>query len=165
MLLALLLACWYAVVLLVLTWFHDEPVAWTEPLPGALGGFGGAGIGLWLQRRRVGGAQRLREYTRALKSGRLPPHADPSEWRTLLAGEDRARRRAAVLSYAVVGLTAVLLTGVAAVRFSGGLLEFAAATVTALVVLLALLAWASRRQRRRIERLVAQLPEEPIPAR
>jgi hypothetical protein len=158
---AVLVVAYYGLALVVLNWAVDGPVDWSSPMPGLLGGFGGAFGGLWLQRRRVGGRQRLREYTRALKSGRLPPDADPSEWRSLLAREDRGRRRAAILSYAILGLAAVLWV-VLTVRRAGWQGWAGWAFPAVFVAFAGLLAWAGRRHQRRLERLVAQLPEDPV---
>jgi hypothetical protein len=163
-LIAVLLLCWYVVVLAALTWIHDEPVDWTEPLPGVLGGFGGASLGLWWQSRRFGGRQRLREYTSALKSGRLPSDADASEWRSVLDREERAGRRTAVFAYAFFGLLAAVFLALGVVRSSGrpgwpllaGLALFLAVGGT--------VGWAVGLQRRRIKRLRTQLPNDPIAA-
>jgi hypothetical protein len=68
----------------VLTLIDDDPVDWTGPLPGLLGGFGGAYLAVRLQRRALGGRERMRTYEQALRAGRLPDGADPALWHPLL---------------------------------------------------------------------------------
>ncbi len=150
----LLLGAAYLGTVLVAAALLEEDPDWLRPIPGLAGSFAGAFLAVRWQRRRLGGASRLREFTRALRTGRLPDDADPAVWRELLQRERLAQRRVHVCVLVLVGLFA---TGWAVIA---ALLTFdaVAAVSTGLVVAVAALVWVlGARHSARIDRLAAQL--------
>ena len=82
-----LLGAAYLLTVWLLSLTGDDPADWVGPLPHVLAGFAAGLIGARIRRRRLGGADRAREYDRALRTGRLPEGADPAVWRPLLERE------------------------------------------------------------------------------
>ncbi|MET0764904.1 MAG: hypothetical protein ABWY29_08560 [Blastococcus sp.] len=142
-------------VLLAAALLGEDP-DWLRPIPGMAGAFAGSFLAVRWQRRRMGGAHRVREFTRALRSGRLPGDADPAVWRALLEREQLAQRRVRMFCLVLAGIVAAGWVAIAA------LLTFdwvAAVVSTGLVVAVAGLVWIlGSRQSARIHRLAAQLP-------
>src|SRR4051812_7136383 len=83
----------YVVLVLLLSALFDHPLDWTRPLGPMVGSAVSAALVAYWQRRRMGGGDRVREFTRALRSRRLPDGADPGVWGPLLARERRVLRR------------------------------------------------------------------------
>ncbi|MGY1750952.1 hypothetical protein [Modestobacter sp. SYSU DS0511] len=157
----ILLATYGAVYLALVgafTLVNGGQVDWGGPLGGTVGGAAGASVVLWWQSRRMGGLDRLGQLQRAAKQGRLPDDADPAVWRPLLTRELRSMRRArrwvlaSFLALSLVLLAVLLVDG--AVRTS-----YLAAGVLVIGAVVLLLGWLSRREQRKLERLLDQLPE------
>jgi hypothetical protein len=143
-----------AVVFLVAVVFRD-PVDWSRPAGPFIGGALGTGLTTWWQSRRMGGADRVQQYERAVKTKHLPDDADPAVWRPLLAGQRCRVRRllaAGVTLGAVLEVVLLLLTRGRDEQGTG--LVVAAALLAGLVGL----GWAARRQVRTLDRLADQLP-------
>ncbi|MDP9430846.1 MAG: hypothetical protein M3Q47_19205 [Actinomycetota bacterium] len=147
-----LLVVTYLLNVWVLSLVDDDPADWFEPLPGLLGGFGGAYLGVRLQRRRLGGRERVCVYERALRTGRLPEDTAPALWRPLLERELQVQRKGTRAVVWVVGVL-VLCWVLIAVLYDIALVWWLLA-VLGLVLFAAFLRWAADRQTRRIRRLL-----------
>lgn len=159
LLLAGLLGVTHLVTVWVLWLVGDDPVDWIQPLPGVLGAFTGSYIGMRIQRRRLGGGERMRQYGRAVRTGRLPDDADPAVWRPVLERELRAQKRAMRVSTGgVVLLSAVAWVLVAVLHDVGPVWWLVAAAV--LVLFAAWLRWLGRRQAARIRWLLDRTPDD-----
>jgi len=157
-----LLAAAYLVTVWLLALVGDDPVDWLRPLPNLQMAFAGGYVGMRIQRRRLGGAVRMREYDRALRTGRLPEGADRGVWRPLLEREQGRQRQATVAFALVVGVLG-LCWGLVAGLSDGGARGWLSA-VLGLVLFGAFLRWAGDRQTRRIRRLLDQTPSGMPPA-
>jgi hypothetical protein len=101
----------------------------------------------------------VREYTWALKKGRLPDDADPEVWRALLKGEKRVHDRARRLAQGSIGLVVAAWLVVALVYDFGPLGWVLVLLGGALAW--GLMHWGAERQGRRIDRLREQVPPAP----
>lgn len=146
----------YLVAVLVLAWVNGRSPDWTEPIGSMVGATLGVAIGTWMRRRRMGSCKRVREFTVALRTRRLPDDADPAVWAPLLTGERRALRRSQAIT---LPLLALLFTGAA---ISAGVLGLGGAGASAMVLvgfaLVAVLWLVSRRSAARLDHLADQLP-------
>ena len=158
LLLAALLAVVYPLTVWAQTLVGDDPVDWVQPVPAMLASFAGGYVGMRIQRRRLGGADRLREYDRALRAGRLPDDADPAVWEPLLERELRVQQRAMRLSYGVVVLLAAMWVLIAVLYDIDPAWWLVAAAV--LVLFAVFLRWVGHRQARRIRRLLDRMTSE-----
>jgi hypothetical protein len=143
-----------AVVFLVAVMFRD-PVDWSEPAGPFIGTALGTGLTTWWQFRRMGGADRVQQFERAVKTKHLPADADPAVWRPLLAGQRRLVRRSLA---AALALGAVVLGGLLLVVRGRDEQAIGLVVAAALLAGLVALGWAARRQVRTLDRLAGQLP-------
>lgn len=163
----LLLATLLASVYLPTVWAQavigDDPVDWIRPVPGLLGGFLGGYLGVRLQRRRLGGRERMREYDRAMRTGRLPDDVDPAVWRPLLERELHTQQRGMRVTTCGVSLVfAVAWVLVAVLHDIDPVWWLVAAAAIALFAVW--LRWLAGRQAARIRRLLDRLPTGVPPA-
>jgi hypothetical protein len=154
-----LLGAWYLIVVVVTAALSDRERDWGAPVGPIVGSFLGVSLVLWLQRRRLGSRQRVREYRRALKKGRLPDDADPEVWRVLLAREKRVHDRASRRAQVFIGLGVVAWLVIAAL-YDYGPLGWALVLLGGALAW-GLMQWAGQRQGRRIGRLREQFPSVP----
>jgi uncharacterized membrane protein YfcA len=158
----LLLGALLAAVYLLTVWAQclvgDDPVDWIQPLPGMLAAFTGSYVGMRVQRRRLGGGERMRQYDRAVRTGRLPDDADPAVWRPLLERELRVQQRAMRVSTGGVVLLCAVAWVLVAVLYDVGPVWWLVAAVV-LVLVAAWLRWLGRRQAARIRRLLDRTPD------
>ncbi|MGY1858296.1 hypothetical protein [Modestobacter sp. SYSU DS0290] len=154
----------YLAVVGALTLVRGGAADWGGPLGGTIGGAAGASAAIWWQSRRMGGLDRLNQLQRAAKQGRLPDDADPAVWRPLLTRELQSMRRAWVwLLAGSAALSSVLL--IVLLVDSTGRTGYLVVGVLLIGAVVLLLSWLSRRERRKLERLLAQLPgAEDVPA-
>jgi len=148
----------YVLLVLLLSAMFDHPPDWTGPLGPMVGSALGVALVAYWQRRRMGGGDRVCEFTRALRRRRLPDGADPGVWGPLLARERRVLRRwrAIVLPLvAVVFAAAAVSAAVVGLGWAGGV-----SMLLAGAVLIALLWLASRRNLARIDLLADQLARD-----
>ncbi|SDN84211.1 hypothetical protein [Geodermatophilus sp. DSM 45219] len=158
-----LLAAAYLLNVWLLRLVGDDPVDWIQPVPGLLAGFLGGYLGVRLQRRRLGGRQRMREYDRAMRTGRLPDDADPAVWRPLLERELHTQQRGMrVISRGVSLVFAVAWVLVAVLNDIDAVWWLVAAVAIALFALW--LHWLAGRQAGRIRRLLDRPPTGVPPA-
>ena len=164
LLLAVLLTAGYLLDVWLLRLVGDDPVDWIQPVPGLVGGFLGGHLGVRLQRRRLGGRERMREYDRALRAGRLPDDADPAVSRPLLERELCTQQRGTRVTTWGVGLLLGVAWALVAVLHD---LDPVRWLVAAAVILLfaVWLRWLGGRQAARLRRLLDQLPSGVPPAR
>ena len=141
----------------------DEPVDWFRPLPNLLVAFAVGYLSMRIQRRRLGGADRLRAYERAVRTGRLPDDADAAVWRPLLERELRVQQRASTYSTGGLGLLLAVAWVLIAVLYDVDLVWWLVAC-TSIALFAAWLRWLGRRQTRRIRRLLGRLPDAVPPA-
>ena len=156
--LAGLLAVVYLLMFGAMTLLSDDPVNWLQPLPAPLS-FAGPYIGVRIRRRRLGGAELMRDYERAARAGRLPDGADPAVWQPLLVRELDAQRWARFLPHVLVGVLAVPWVLVV-VLYDLGLL-WGLLAVALFASFGAWLRWLGRQQARRTQRLLDQLTGAP----
>jgi Flp pilus assembly protein TadB len=122
-----------------------------------LGGLTGSLLVVWWQRRRMGGAERARQFSAAVRTGRLPDDADPAVWHPLLARERGVVHR---VRAGVVVLLGLVVAAWGLVAVVGSFTWPAALISVALVIAVAVLVWAvSARTSARIDRLAEQLPD------
>ncbi|MQA36305.1 hypothetical protein [Modestobacter roseus] len=137
---------------------HGGPVDWGRPIGGVVGGAVGVWGVLWWQSRRLGGLDGVDQLRQAAKRGRLPDDADPAVWGPLLTRQVRTMRRLRPWALTGLGLLSVVALGllvvVAAMPWGWGVLA-----VLVLGSALGLLWWQSRREERRLRRLLEQLPD------
>ena len=139
----------------------DDPVDWTAPLPGLLGGFIGTAGVVCLQRRSLGATLTRGQPDRALRDGRLPEDADAELWALVLGDELADLRASLTAGLATMVVLAGSATGPALV------VDPARAGMSLTAVVLAvggLLCWMGRRRERRIRRLLEQVATEVPPA-
>jgi hypothetical protein len=145
----------YLALVGVLTLIDGGPPDWTAPVGPFLAAAVGGCLATWRRQRRMGGADRVRQYERAVKAGRLPDDADPAVWRPLLARQHRVVRGSLTVALALGGALVVVLLLLERGSDGHGVgLAVAAALVLGLVALW----WTARRQFRRLDRLADQLP-------
>lgn len=153
------LAAAHVVMLWLFSLVEDDPVAWTAPLPGLVGGFLGSAAVVSLWRRPIRGAVTHDRLEGALRDGRLPEDAEPEPWALVLGDELadlRARRTAGVATMVLLAACSAGLTLVVDPAWIGVLLSAAALACAAWA------RWAGLRRERRIRRLLDQV-SGPVP--
>lgn len=154
---ACVVAVWYVVLAVAVPALSGGEPDWRQPIGPILGGLSGIGLVFWMQRRWSGGVGRIPDHGRALRTGRLPEDADPDVWEPLLVRDQRGHARARRVALACTGLIVVSWLLVA-VMYDFGSLGWALVIVVG-AGMPAWIAWATGRQRRRIEALRAQVAD------